>query len=210
MRPEYKIKICGIQSVEIMDLCQELAVDFVGLNFSPRSKRQISEAQIKTLLQKRGSSNFPKVVFLFFENEEKEITHLTESYKPDRIQLIANDSYVSKNFFDDLYQKNILLPSFRIQKPITNLDLGYPNLDLMILDSFETGEGGGTGKKFPWEFVKDVDRNFLLAGGINESNVVQALTETKAIGIDVASGVETDGKKDPKKIKLLVENVRRL
>ncbi len=99
-----------------------------------------------------------------------------------------------------MYQKNLLLPSFRIQKPITNLDLGYPKLDLMILDSFETGEGGGTGKKFPWEFVKDVDRNFLLAGGINESNVVQALTETKAIGIDVASGVETDGKKDPKKL----------
>ncbi|TGK87538.1 phosphoribosylanthranilate isomerase [Leptospira noumeaensis] len=206
----YKIKICGIKDLATLELCVDLQVDFVGLNFSPRSPRQIHEGTAESLLKIRNNSGFPKLVFLFFENSPSEIQSLKNSLKPDLIQLIRGDKFLTQELWEDLTETKSLLPAIRIQEIVTSDEDLEPKSDLVILDSYNKNFGGGTGHTFPWEYVTSVKRPFLLAGGITPTNVKTALETVRPYGIDVASGVETDGKKDPNKIKELVHNVRKL
>ncbi|MDF3821790.1 phosphoribosylanthranilate isomerase [Leptospira sp. 96542] len=205
-----KIKICGIKNLETLNLCVDLSVDYVGINFSPKSIRKITWEQTKILLETRKNPNFPKVVFLFFLNDTNFIGETVNQFSPDLVQLVDGDHLVPlelKNFYLD---KKILLPSFRIQNQITDETTLEPKAELVILDSFKKGEGGGTGHSFPWEYVKTIKRPYLLAGGITPDNVINAIQTLSPFGIDVASGVETDGEKDLNKIKTLVQNVRRI
>ncbi|TGM47757.1 phosphoribosylanthranilate isomerase [Leptospira biflexa] len=210
MGTKYQIKICGIKDLTTLELCQKLGVDFVGLNFSPRSPRKIDPIMAEELLSIRHLPGFPKLVFLFFENSTEEIQKITEQFQPDLVQLIRGDQWVTKDLWDSLTKKKQLLPAIRIQSPIDSDESLEANSELVILDSFQKGLGGGSGHTFPWEYVTNVKRPYLLAGGITPDNVKLALDTLHPFGIDVASGVETDGKKDPNKIIQLVQNVRNL
>lgn len=210
MGTRYKIKICGIKDLATLELCVDLQVDYVGLNFSPRSPRAITSDTAEDLLCIRQKSGFPKLVFLFFENTPTEIKTLTEHFQPDLIQLIRGDQFLNPQIWNEFTDTQKLLPAIRIQSKVTNDEDLEPKSNLVILDSYQKDFGGGTGHTFPWEYVTSVKRPFLLAGGINPDNVITALETVRPYGIDVASGVETDGKKDSKKIKTLVQNVRTL
>ncbi|EOQ89540.1 N-(5'phosphoribosyl)anthranilate isomerase [Leptospira yanagawae serovar Saopaulo str. Sao Paulo = ATCC 700523] len=210
MGTKYQIKICGIKDLPTLELCHELGVDFVGLNFSPRSPRKIDQTIAKELLSFRQKPKFPKVVFLFFENTTEEILQITKEFSPDLIQLIRGDQFVPMELWDSLTNHKQLLPAIRIQSPVVSDEGLEPMSPLVILDSFQKGLGGGSGHTFPWEYITNVKRPYLLAGGITPENVQFALKSLNPTGIDVASGVETDGKKDPNKIKELVHNVRNL
>ncbi|WP_246839286.1 phosphoribosylanthranilate isomerase [Leptospira levettii] len=193
-----------------LELCRDLGVDFVGLNFSPKSPRGINRKVAEEILSIRHLPGFPKLVFLFFENSTEEILSLTKEFKPDLIQLIRGDQFLTKEIWETFTNQKQLLPAIRIQSPIDSDEELEPKSSLVILDSFQKGLGGGSGHVFPWEYVTKVKRPYLLAGGITPKNVQLALNTLKPYGIDVASGVETDGKKDPNKIKELVQNVRNL
>lgn len=210
MGTSFQIKICGIKDIATLDLCRELGVDFVGLNFSPRSPRNITLTQARELLSLRHLPGFPKLVFLFFENTNVEIQEITNQFSPDLVQLIRGDRMLTKEIWDKFTSEKRLLPAIRIQSPILSDEDLEPQSELVILDSFQKGLGGGSGHTFPWEYVTNVKRPYLLAGGITPMNVQLALNTLKPAGIDVASGVETDGKKDPHKIIELVQNVRNL
>ncbi|TGM01326.1 phosphoribosylanthranilate isomerase [Leptospira jelokensis] len=210
MGTKYQIKICGIKDLATLELCHELGVDYVGLNFSPRSPRKIDQTEAEELLSIRQKPNFPKVVFLFFENTTEEILQITNKFSPDLIQLIRGDQFVKEILWDSLTTEKKLLPAIRIQSPVVSDETLEPRSPLVILDSFQKGLGGGSGHSFPWEYITNVKRPYLLAGGITPENVQFALNSLNPTGIDVASGVETNGKKDPNKIKELVHNVRNL
>lgn len=210
MGTDTKIKICGIRDIPTFELCYELGVDYVGLNFSPRSPRKIDPKSAEKILSLRKNPGFPIIVFLFFENSLEEIQTLTKEFQPDLIQLIRGDGFLTEEIWDTLTSEKRLLPAIRIQSQVTSDEELEPKSKLVILDSFQKGLGGGSGHVFPWEYVTKVKRPFLLAGGITPSNVQLALKTLHPYGIDVASGVETDGKKDPNKIKELVNNVRNI
>ena len=72
---------------------------------------------------------------------------------------------------------------------------------------FDNG-AGGTGKTFDWSLIEDNRKPFFLAGGINESNVREALL-CGADVIDISGGVETDGFKDAAKIHDIIEIIRK-
>jgi phosphoribosylanthranilate isomerase len=203
-----KIKICGIRDKETVKLCQDLKIDWIGFNFSEKSPRNISESQISDLITNRDASDFPKIVFLFFQNESSQITKLVDKYKPDYVQLIAGDPIDITHPWNQYRNNKTLLPAFRLQGRVGDESLLCPDLPFVILDSFKKDLGGGTGHAFPWEYVKDVKRPYLLAGGITPDNVEEAIRYLNPYGIDVASGVETDGIKNHKKIEELVRNVR--
>ena len=76
--------------------------------------------------------------------------------------------------------------------------------DLILLDT----PGGGSGSAFDWEVLKKVQRPYILAGGLNCSNVGEAVTWLRPYGVDVSSGIETDGVKDEVKMREFILNVR--
>ncbi|MCD8337692.1 MAG: phosphoribosylanthranilate isomerase [Lachnospiraceae bacterium] len=76
--------------------------------------------------------------------------------------------------------------------------------DLVLLDN----GGGGTGKTFEWTLANQIQRPFLLAGGIGPDNITEALDQLHPWGVDMSSSVETDGKKDREKMLAAVARVR--
>ena len=82
---------------------------------------------------------------------------------------------------------------------------------LVTLDRFMTGVPGGTGQSFDWDVAAQISQRglrFLLAGGLTPDNVSQAIAHAAPWGVDVSSGVETNGVKDHDKIRRFIENAR--
>ena len=82
---------------------------------------------------------------------------------------------------------------------------------MCMLDTFKQGVLGGTGQVFDWDVARKLAREhrLLLAGGLNRDNVAEAVRQVGSWGLDVSSGVETDGHKDAAKIVDFIEQVRR-
>ncbi len=84
-------------------------------------------------------------------------------------------------------------------------------VDAILFDAHASGGQGGTGRAFNWDHVVDhgLEVPVILAGGLNPGNVGTAIRRVRPWGVDVSSGVETDGEKDPDKIARFVREVRR-
>ena len=78
--------------------------------------------------------------------------------------------------------------------------------DYILLDQ----GSGGTGKTFDWSLIPEIERPFFLAGGIGALNMKQAICEIRPYAVDLSSSVETEKWKDPKKIRQVVDIVRRI
>ena len=76
--------------------------------------------------------------------------------------------------------------------------------DLVLLDH----GSGGSGEAFDWSLIREIRRDFILAGGLTPENVREAVEQTGPAAVDVSSGVETEGRKDPEKIRRFVRTVR--
>ena len=76
--------------------------------------------------------------------------------------------------------------------------------DWVLLDSGP----GGTGSAFDWALLEKIRRPYFLAGGLTPQNVAQAVASLHPYGVDVSSGIETLGKKDPDKMTAFVHVVR--
>ncbi len=86
----------------------------------------------------------------------------------------------------------------------------YREATWRILLDTPTPKWGGSGMKHDWSLARTAAKevSILLAGGLTPENVVDAIQQVHPWGVDVSSGVETDGKKDVEKIRAFIENVR--
>ena len=80
--------------------------------------------------------------------------------------------------------------------------------DMLLFDAYHKDERGGTGEVFDWSCLDEFERPFMLAGGIDRTNVARAIRTVRPYGIDISSGIETDGVKDDEKITAFTNIVR--
>jgi len=80
--------------------------------------------------------------------------------------------------------------------------------DMLLFDAYHKDERGGTGEVFDWTSLDEFERPFMLAGGIDGTNVARAIRTVRPYGIDISSGIETNGVKDDEKIKAFTNIVR--
>lgn len=200
-KPKPLVKICGVQSVEEALLCQKHGASFVGLNFVPTSPRRISYqigANIAKALQQRGGT---KVVGVFQNQSLEEVNRAAQSVDLDFIQL-SGDEPLS-------YLKRCVRPVIKGISMVRRNSLKKVNrylgkVHLVLLD----GKEPGSGKGFDHRSLRELKTPFMLAGGMSPDNVRQALKEVRPAGVDVASGVESHGKRDLKKIRLFLQRAR--
>ena len=98
-----------------------------------------------------------------------------------------------------------IIKAFRIRTQADVQTAKQSAADIILLDS-----GTGTGKVFDWTLLSGITRPYLLAGGLNPENAAEAVVTLHPAGVDVSSGVETDSRKDPEKIRAFVRAVRGL
>nr|MCR5293680.1 phosphoribosylanthranilate isomerase [Lachnospiraceae bacterium] len=101
-------------------------------------------------------------------------------------------------------KKHLIIKAFQISEQEELYAAALSASDLILLDS----GSGGSGECFDWELVRDLKRPFFLAGGIHAGNAARAIRLTRPYGLDVSSGLESGGKKDPEKIRDFMKIIR--
>lgn len=195
-----KIKICGLQSEDDISYVNELMPDYIGFVFLQGRRRYISPddaAHLKSLLDPTIQS-----VGVFVNESVENVASLLQNGTIQMAQLHGQE--------DENYAKNLksmcdkpIIKAFIIKsEEDIKKALAYPS-DYLLLDN-----GLGTGETFDWSLIRNIDRPFFLAGGLNSENVREAISLTGPYAVDTSSGVETDHRKDYNKIKAFIDAVR--
>tara|TARA_Y100000816_G_scaffold291663_1_gene283743 strand:- start:752 stop:1390 length:639 start_codon:yes stop_codon:yes gene_type:complete len=197
-----KIKICGIKDVEVANHAINCGASFLGFVFFRSSTRNISIHKCEEILNNlEGDVNTVAVTVNPTERDlemfsEKNFTHL---------QLHGNESVEEVEKINKTYNFKII-KSFSIssESDLENINKYHDFADYILLDSKQKKHmPGGTGETFDWEILKNFvpNKKFFLSGGLNTSNILDALKIRKTNYFDVSSGVEnSEGIKDKKLI----------
>ena len=195
-----KIKLCGIQRYEDIDVVNELLPDYIGFVFAKKSKRFISYDMAKSL--KKGLDKRVKAVGVFVNESIENIIYLVRNDIIDLIQLHGDEDgeYISK------LKKYVNIPvikAFKIKSKADINTLYKEGSDFILLDA-----GAGEGKTLDESILKDFKGDYFLAGGLSPDNISEKINTLHPFGVDVSSGIETDGKKDADKMRKFVKLVR--
>ncbi|OPA81452.1 N-(5'-phosphoribosyl)anthranilate isomerase [Paenibacillus selenitireducens] len=215
------VKICGLQSVEVLKSMINLPVDQVGFVFAT-SKRQVRADQVAEMISFiRAQDTFrPVTVGVFVNPQLDELIDLLKIAPLDVVQLHGQESAefcqaVKTQCAVQIYKCHSLRESSNPDSVSDSWDAYRDVIDALILDSYDPVYIGGSGKTFPWEriapyqkWAKEAGIPLIIAGGLHPGNVHELLDRIHPDGVDVSSGVETDGVKDIVKITAFVERVK--
>jgi phosphoribosylanthranilate isomerase len=211
MTPE--IKICGLTTPDAVDVAIDAGADYVGFVFFPPSPRHLGFEAARTLgARVRGRA---KKVALSVDADNDWLAASIEALKPDMLQLHGRETPERVAAVRSRFR----LPVMKSIPIATRADLSPIRLyahvaDRLIFDARaprESTRPGGLGKRFDWKLLAGIDPDipYMLSGGLDASNVAEALRITHARAVDVSSGVEREpGLKDPDKIRAFVRAVR--
>jgi len=195
-----KIKLCGLRRTCEVAWAGELRPDYVGFVLAPGFRRTVSPAAAAEM--KAALAPGIRAVGVFVDPPLNEAAALLNDGVVDIAQLHGHE--------DDTYIERLralsgkpVIKAFRLKSEADALAAQRSAADLVLLDS-----GTGTGQAFNWAFAQMVSRPYLLAGGLNSENVVEAVRELHPWGVDVSSGIETDGAKDRAKMAAFAAAVR--
>ncbi|WP_117148851.1 phosphoribosylanthranilate isomerase [Paraliobacillus zengyii] len=197
-------KICGITTIEAGLQAAAAGADFIGFVFA-KSKRQVTKQQARLIAEKLPDN--VKKVGVFVNEELATIQDIAKTVGLDYVQLHGDESAA---FCKEVNYPVIKAFQIRDQADVEQL-VGY-QCAYFLLDSPAGKYRGGNGETFNWSLVKDIpaiEGKVLLAGGLHAGNVAEAIEEVNPTGIDVSSGVETNGAKDNEKIKAFIHEVKR-
>ncbi|MGD9475076.1 MAG: phosphoribosylanthranilate isomerase [Eubacteriaceae bacterium] len=202
-----KIKICGLSRMQDIEAVNHYLPDYIGFVFA-KSKRQIDLKTANDLKQSLNSQI--QSVGVFVNHPIDEISEIVESGVIDLIQLHGDeDAKYIKNLREKLSSREtMIIKAVRVK---SKFDFEKNEMiDYYLYDSFDKNIYGGGGQTFDWNLLKEIKGPFFLAGGIQLSNVELAINQLNPYCIDLSSGVESNGFKDPEKIKKIIEKVRRI
>lgn len=202
-----RIKFCGMTRRQDIQAAEQLGVDAIGLVFYARSRRYLTPAQARELA--RPVSAFVTVTGLFLDASEDEVRRTLDSVRLDLLQFHGNESPEFCAAFGRPYVKAL---SMRSQPDLADCARRYHGAAALLLDSHLPGQAGGTGTTFDWRTVPQLpDMPLILAGGLDTSNVAEAIRAVRPYAVDVSSGVESaPGIKDVVRMTEFVREVNRV
>lgn len=196
-----KIKLCGLTRPEDIQAANELLPEYIGFVFAPKSHRYVSPEQATALRKLLAPGIIAVGVFV---NEAPEaVAELLNRGIIDMAQLHGNEDAAYLQRLRALTGKP-LIRAFRVKTQQDIASAEESEADYVLLDS-----GAGTGTVFDWTLLQAVRRPYFLAGGLDPSNAARAVREFHPYAVDVSSGIETDGRKDPIKMAEFVSAVRK-
>jgi len=198
-----KVKICGITNLEDAKAAVDMGADILGFNFYPKSPRFILPDKALEIINKLPT--FVDMAAVLVNSLFDQVKDLAELGFLNWLQFHGDETPEYCDAFKWLNIKTI--KAIRVASKDYAEQARTYYTDAILLDAFDKSLYGGTGKKFDWSVLTDINKRVFLAGGINPENAAEAV-ETGVYGIDVCSGVEeSPGKKDHGKMKKLFENL---
>ena len=217
------VKICGIRNVETIRELARLPVDYAGLVFAP-SKRQVTPekaAQLAAAFAEARPVTPTRLVGVFVNPTLRELEETLSIEPLDVVQLHGSETpefcrLVRDEFGVGVF-KALAVPE-HADDAGASIDMPdeYAGIaDAILLDTYDPQASGGTGRTFRWpvipayrEWAERSGVRLFVAGGLTPDNVGELIAEYRPHGVDVSSGVETNGIKDIAKITAFVERVK--
>ena len=208
-----KVKMCGISKVETIPAIVDAKPDYMGLVFAP-SKRQVTVEQAKILIEelhKQCINHYDikvvKTVGVFVNETLDNLVRIADTANLDAVQLHGDED---EAFIQSLKERtNVeVWKAIQIRTAADTEKWIDSSADMLLFDAYHKDERGGTGEVFDWSSLDAFERPFMLAGGIDSTNVARAIRTVRPYGIDISSGIETNGMKDDKKITAFTKIVK--
>ena len=220
---ETGIKICGMRRVEDIEAANACRPDYIGFILSPGFRRSVTPEAAEQLARRLAPGILKVGVFV---NESVENVAAAAGFL-DMIQLHGKeDNAYIRDLRGRLTTTNdlrgrltttndprgrLLIQAFRIRCANDLKRAMESEADYLLLDN-----GTGTGEAFDWSLINDADvqqsgednRPWILAGGLGPDNLAEAVRRYRPYAVDLSSGAETEGWKDPKKMARCVQAVR--
>lgn len=197
-----RVKICGISDVSSALVASESGADAIGLIFAP-SRRQVTPQRAREIAA--ALPPFVSKVGVFVDEDHHRIEDLASACSLQAVQLHGAESPEFCEGFGVPVIKAIRVKDASSLEGLSNYRVGA-----FLLDTYDASALGGTGKAFDWSLAARAahTHRVILSGGLTPENVMSALTRVHPYGVDVSSGVETDGTKDLGKIRAFIRGVR--
>ena len=208
-----KVKMCGISKVETIPAIVDAKPDYMGLVFAP-SKRQVTVEQAKILIEelhKQCINHYDikvvKTVGVFVNETLDNLVRIADTANLDAVQLHGDED---EAFIQSLKERtNVeVWKAIQIRTAADTEKWIDSSAEMLLFDAYHKDERGGTGEVFDWSSLDAFERPFMLAGGIDSTNVARAIRTVRPYGIDISSGIETNGMKDDKKITAFTKIVK--
>lgn len=204
------VKICGLSAKKTLEAAIEAGADYAGFVFFERSPRNVSLKQAARLA--KFAEGRIKTVALTVNATDEAIEAIEAKVRPDFLQLHGDESPERIAAIRSL-SRAAIIKAIKVGSPMDVADARrYERAaDILLFDAGASGVPGalpgGNGLAFDWTWLPKASlrRNFMLSGGLNSGNLLQALSASGALAVDVSSGVETTpGVKTPARIKKFV------
>jgi indole-3-glycerol phosphate synthase / phosphoribosylanthranilate isomerase len=216
---DIQVKICGLRTLEHMRAAIAAGADMLGLMFYEPSSRYIQPQQARTLLESVENGDAvgtnesrpaqmisPDIVGVFVNKDAAFINEIAQQVGLHVVQLHGDEP--------PEFCHSIARPVIKALRLQDMSDIGkvraYREVAWRILLDTPAPAWGGTGMIHDWTLARAASQEapMLLAGGLTPENVATAIQQVHPWGVDVSSGVETNGHKDTSKIRSFIERVR--
>ena len=197
-----KIKLCGLTRPEDIAAANALKPEYIGFVFAPKSRRAVSREKAAEL--RAQLSPEIQTVGVFVNEAPETVARLLNEDLLDIAQLHGQEdaAYIAR--LRSLTPKP-LWQAFRVEDAASLAAAARSTADMVLLDS----GAGGTGTVFNWKLLQGFPRPYILAGGLDADNAADAVSRLHPDVVDVSSGIETAGRKDPAKMAAFVAAVRK-
>ena len=188
-----QVKLCGFTEIKSLQAAVDAKCDFVGFVFYPKSPRYITVAEA-TRISQIIPQNIAKVAVVV-NADLALLQEISDQLKPQYFQFHGDEDLaylqqVRKNFS----QKIIKAITLETDEDLQKIAIFKDHCDMILLDAkpIVKDEFGGSGRKWNWEILSDFNCNkgWILAGGLNATNIADAIKKTKASIVDISSGIE--------------------
>ncbi|MDQ7828887.1 MAG: phosphoribosylanthranilate isomerase [Armatimonadota bacterium] len=208
--PRVRVKICGVQDPATAEAAATAGADAVGLVFA-ESRRRVTVAQATAIA--RALPPFVAAVGVFVDAPLEEVLALAHGVPLDAVQLHGEES---PEEVEALRAQGLrVIKAVRVGEEDSAAVVRaaverFSRASAILLDSRGEGVAGGSGRPFPWAVGEGLSARMpvIVSGGLRAETVPEALTRLRPYGVDVSSGVERDGRKDPEAIRAFVAAVR--
>ncbi|HMB44597.1 MAG TPA: phosphoribosylanthranilate isomerase [Candidatus Methanoperedens sp.] len=213
-----KVKICGIKSERDLAMAIKAGADAAGFitEVPVDSPRKITLTEASRLIA--HVPVFVTSVLVIMPKNAYEAIEMINAARPTAVQI---HNSLPINELKEIRQtgvkliKTIPVPIHADTRMLLDIVKGLSGIvDAVLLDTALDGKTGGTGVVHNWELSSNIVRKaglpVILAGGLNPTNVMDAVKCVRPYAVDTASGVETEGKKDENKLIDFIKNARML
>jgi phosphoribosylanthranilate isomerase len=202
------VKICGIMDLDNGLVAIDAGADYLGFIFYPPSSRYLLLDQAAELIQELRAARPSgwKAVGVFVNEPLELVCSIQKQCALDVVQLNGEEPADYSRAIPGPVFKSVRFGEMVVDgAPITAAAL---SAERILLDANVPGRYGGTGVTYDWAAVRLAVADGFLAGGLAPENVAQAIEVAQPWGVDVSSGVERQGRKDPGLIRAFLHAIR--